>query len=356
MLAPAPDPAASAEAVGAAGVEPGPALGRRLASRRTLLSLLLTAAVLAAAVWRSGIDWKSTWSEIRGADLRLYALAVVAYYTSFLLRSLRWQLLLRNTGVEVPLPPLFETLLASFFVNCVVPAKMGDVYRAIQLRARQRVSGGRSLGTIIAERLLDLFVLMGLLVIAGAVTFRDRVPRTLVPYFLAGLALCVVATAALGVMTSGRGQRLLRYLPEAAVRRYESFRTGTVDAFGRWGEVVPLSIGVWVLEGTRLGLVVLALGQGQQVGPAHFLLIALVAALLTTVPFLPGGLVLVEGGMVAVLTTITTVSKSTAVGIALLDRSISYGTLILIGGIVFLVFHARGARRTTLGLAAEAES
>ena len=321
---------------------------RRIVSRRTVISLVITVAVIAIGIWRAPIDWHEAWSNIRRADIRLYLLGVVAYYASFILRARRWQLLLRNTGEDIAFLPLLETLLASFFVNCVVPAKMGDLYRAIQLRSRQGVSGGRSLGTIIAERLLDLFVLMGLLVLAGAITFRDRVPRQLLPYFIAGLALCAVGIAALGIMSAGRGKRFLRVLPEQAVRRYESFRSGTVDAMGRWNEVVPLSIGVWGLEGMRLGFVVLALGYGEAVGPAHFLLVALVAALLTTVPFLPGGLGLVEAGMVAVLSQVSTLNNSQAISIALIDRSISYGTLILVGGVVFLVFQSRSVERRPL--------
>ncbi len=318
----------------------------RLTSRRTALSLGLTAVVLALAVWRapSLIDWQAVGTDVRHATLSLYLLGIAVYYLSFVIRAWRWKLLLRNTGEEVGAPGLGEILLASFFVNCVVPAKMGDLYRAVQLRSRHRISGAKSLGTIVAERLLDLFVLMGLLVVAGLITFRDHVPRSLVPALIGFGILCVVAAAALVVMVKGRGGRLLRLLPERMVMRYEHFRSGTVDAFGRWTWVLPLSVAVWACEGLRLGFVILALGYGQQVGPAHFLLVALIAALLTTVPFLPGGLALVEGGMIAVLGTFG-LSTSDGTAVALLDRSISFASLILVGGLVFLAMHARRAAR-----------
>jgi uncharacterized protein (TIRG00374 family) len=284
------------------------------------------------------------WGDVRHATPSLYLLAIAVYYLSFVLRALRWKLLLRNTGEELPALSLGEILLASFFVNCVVPAKMGDLYRAVQLRTRHGVGGAKALGTIVAERLLDLFVLMGLLLAAGAVTFRDHVPRSLVPALIAFVVLCAIAGAALMLMVAGRGRRVLRLLPEQLVIRYEHFRSGTVDAFGRWNQVLPLSVGVWACEGLRLGFVIIALGYGSEVGPAHFLLVALIAALLTTVPFLPGGLALVEGGMIAVLGTFG-LSASGATAVALLDRSISFASLIVVGGLVFLVMHARGNRR-----------
>jgi hypothetical protein len=95
------------------------------------------------------------------------------------------------------------------------------------------------------------------------------------------------------------------------------------------------------MESARLALVVFALGDGGSLGPAQLLLIALVAALLTTVPFLPGGLGLVEAGMVGVLVSVGGLGRNAALSIALLDRSISYGSVVAIGAVVFAVMHMR---------------
>jgi uncharacterized membrane protein YbhN (UPF0104 family) len=331
------DPA-SAEVIAA------PTLSKRLHSRRTVISFALTVAVLGVAVWRAPIDWHATVADIRNANLWLFVAAVCAYYASMSLRTLRWQLLLRNTGEEHAFATLGQILMASFFVNCVVPAKMGDLYRGMQLRSRERAGGGNSFGTIIAERLIDLFTLMSLLVLAGAISFHNAIPRQLVPWFAGGLVLCAIGVGVLVLLTSGRGRRVLARLPEELVEHYERFRVGTIGAFGRWTEVGPLSLAIWGLEGVRLGLVIAALGLAGDVGPAHFLLVALVAALLTTVPFLPGGLGLVETGIVVVLSQTAEVNAHQAASIALLDRSISYGTLVLIGGIFFLLLHSRPSR------------
>ncbi len=68
--------------------------------------------------------------------------------------------------------------------------------------------------------------------------------------------------------------------------------------------------------------------------------IALVASLLTTIPALPGGLVLVEGGIIAVLVFFG-LSASQALSVAILDRLISYWSLIAVGLAVFLLSHRR---------------
>jgi uncharacterized protein (TIRG00374 family) len=68
--------------------------------------------------------------------------------------------------------------------------------------------------------------------------------------------------------------------------------------------------------------------------------IALVASLLTTIPALPGGLVLVEGGIIAVLVFFG-LTASQALSVAILDRLISYWSLIAVGLVVFLLSHRR---------------
>jgi hypothetical protein len=316
----------------------------RLLNRRTVLSLAVAALILAVAVWRAPINWSDAWSRIRHANLSVYVAALVVYYASFMVRTWRWKLLLRNAGADRRSASLLPILMVSFFVNCVVPAKMGDIYRAYLARLRQRVPAAMALGTIIAERLLDLVVLMVLLLGAGAIVFHDRAPAVLIPYLVAGAAVCAAGIGAILVMRAGRGQRLLRLLPEAVFHRYESFRMGTVDSFRNLPVLLPLTAVVWALESGRLALVVYALGDGSSLGAAQLLLIALVAALLTTVPFLPGGLGLVEAGMVGVLVSVGGIGRESALSIALLDRSISYGSVVIVGAVVFAVLHVRVPR------------
>ncbi|MFN2582896.1 MAG: YbhN family protein, partial [Candidatus Dormibacteria bacterium] len=211
------------------------------------------------------------------------------------------------------------------------------------------VSGAKALGTIIAERLLDLCVLMALLIAAGAVVFQSKAPGILIPYVVVGTLVCLAGVGVILTMRAGRGQRLLRLLPEAIFHRYENFRVGTVHSLGRFPTLGVLTVLVWTCEAARLGFVVAALHLpvgvgGHGLGPSQFLLIALVAALLTTIPFLPGGIGLVEAGMVGVLIAVGEVPQQQAISIALLDRSISYGSVVVVGFIVFMVTHIRSPR------------
>jgi uncharacterized protein (TIRG00374 family) len=341
-------PAPQAEAADAIQVT-APPLASRLLSWRTLLSFIVAAGIVAFAIAKGGINWSDTWNHIRHADVRLYLFALLAFGGSMGVRAVRWRLLLRNAGEQhCGTFSLFEIVFASFFVNCVIPAKMGDVYRAFLVRQRENVGASKALGTIIAERLLDLLVLMTLLIITGAITFHNRVPHVLVPYIVAGALLSLVGVGVVVLMALGRGQRVVQRLPGRLQDRYESFRHGTVQSLTPWPFLVLLTVLVWCLEGARLGLVVSALDFGSLLHPAQFLLVALVAALLTTVPFTPGGLGLVEAGMVGVLATVADVPRTAGASITVLDRSISYGAVVVVGFVFFALTHVRQPRPTRL--------
>jgi uncharacterized membrane protein YbhN (UPF0104 family) len=307
--------------------------------------------IVAVAVWRANIPWGEAWDKIRAANLSLYFLAMAVYYLSFVARGIRWQVLLANAGEVRKARRLTPLILASFFVNCIVPAKMGDVYRAYLGRVRERIPGSKALGTVVSERLLDLCVLMLLLLASGAYVFHKRSSGTLVPYVIFGALLCAAGIGVLVVMRAGRGTRVLRLLPDPIFRRYESFRSGAVSSLRRWP---TLTVAVWICESGRLGLVIAALGYSSQVGPSQFVLVALVAALLTTVPFTPGGVGLVQFGVTTALIIVAGITKTAAISIALLDGSISWGSLLIIGFIVFALVNFRMSRQAAAVAVGEA--
>ena len=94
------------------------------------------------------------------------------YYLGFPLRGYRWALLLRGAGTEIRVRDSTEIIFISWLVNCLVPAKLGDVYRAYLLRLNFDVSLSRTFGTVFIERVFDLFAIVLLGLAAGFWSFR----------------------------------------------------------------------------------------------------------------------------------------------------------------------------------------
>lgn len=302
--------------------------------------------VAALVVSRLQIDLGDVWSALRRANPWLLALGFLAYYATFPVRAARWRLLLLNSDVAAeasrPLPavlPLTGIVLRSWFVNCVVPAKLGDAYRGYALKRGMGASFGRVLGSVIAERLLDVLALVTLMILAGLAAFHGAVPSDLRWWFVAGAALALLGIGALVVLIAFGGA-LQRMFPPRLRPHVERVRHGIVMSFGRVGirRVATYTLLIWSLEGARMYCVALAFGVG--LSPAQSLLVALLASLLTTFPVTPAGLGAVEGGIVVAL-KLFDVGASTGGAVALVDRGITYWSMIALGGLAWLIAQRR---------------
>jgi glycosyltransferase 2 family protein len=317
-------------------------LSRRLRQPRTLISIAIPILIIAGFVSLNAATLAVVPDLILAANPLLIAAAVGVFYLGFPMRGLRWSILLRGTGIRVPVKDSTEIILLSWLVNCVVPAKLGDVYRAYLLKINSTASLSRTFGTVFIERVLDLFAIALLGIAAGFWSFRDGLPLSIQIVF--GVALVVVTVLAIGLFTMRNfGRRIivaLPFLPGKVLELYDRFEEGVFGALGlRQLPILGLLTGlIWMTEGLRLYFVIQALGFSDvSIGLSGAVFVALVGSLLTAVPLSPAGLGIVEAGVVGVLTVAYGVPLPEATAIALLDRVISVFSVILVGTILYLV-------------------
>jgi glycosyltransferase 2 family protein len=323
-------------------------LAGRFFNVRTPVSFAIGFAILLFLLTRVQVDVAGIRVRVGQANPLLLVLALVAFYSTFPLRALRWQRLLRNVGFQrrrgVRLPSvlgLAEIILLGWFANCIVPAKLGDAYRGYLLKMDAGVSFSKTFGTILAERIIDMLLLYFLMVTASSLAFGRALPPEIVILMQVGLALALVVLAGLIALPNLRpiAERLL---PSRLHEQYHRFEAGTLDSFRGLPHVVLLSGTAWAGEATRLYLVAAALGVGG-VAPSVVVFVALASALATTLPITPAGLGFAEGTIVGIFLLAAKaglapgVDDQTATSIALLDRSISYWSLIVVGLVAYLV-------------------
>jgi uncharacterized protein (TIRG00374 family) len=310
-------------------------LRRRFFNIKTALSFLLGIAILVTLFRTTDIHLAELWQQIRQLDGRIYLLAVVSYVLTFPFRGLRWQRLLENTGTRLAVRPLTEVIFISWFVNSVLPGKVGDVYRGYLLRREYGLSLSRTVGTVVAERVLDLLGLILLLGVTGYLVLRTRVAPEVDQILHLGWIGLLVLVAGLFV-THRYGERLAAFLPERFGEVYARFAHGTFASLGSARSlplVALLTVAAWSAEAGRLYFVMQSLGVG--IGPLGALFTVAAISLSLIVPT-PGGLGGVEATFALVL-AIFGVPVQLALAVALLDRLISYYSLIVFGLPTFLL-------------------
>jgi len=334
-----PDSGEPAERPPGDGSGPPASLGSKLFRPHTIISFVVAIAIVFFFVRRLEIDPHEVWQNIRHANLGLYAIAACLYYLAFFARAIRWRWMLRQAGIceeeGYPVPGnrgTMEILLLSWFVNCVVPAKLGDAYRCYLLKRRSGAPISRSLGTIVAERLTDLAVLFVMMAVAGVVAFRGHLPSEARRTLLIGSALLVVGAIAVAGLWFGR-HIVERTLPDRVRAQFAQLHDSIFACLRSPWRAVGISILIWSADGLRLYLVAASLGAGVSFAVAVF--VALMSALLTILPITPAGLGVVELAMVAVLKLVD-VDPSLAGSIALMDRLLTYWSLVAVGLILYV--------------------
>jgi uncharacterized membrane protein YbhN (UPF0104 family) len=139
---------------------------RRGPSRLSLAGMAISVLALAGVLWWAlgqeppqFPDTASEWAALAGA-IALYAVAT-------LVRGERWHSLLRAEGARPSRADSHSLNVVGYAANNILPARAGDAVRVLLMAPRARASKKAVLGTLLAERLLDISVILTLFVVVG---------------------------------------------------------------------------------------------------------------------------------------------------------------------------------------------
>jgi glycosyltransferase 2 family protein len=139
---------------------------RRGASRLSLIGIAVSVVAVAGVVWWAlhqeppqFPDSAREWGALAGA-IALYAVAT-------LVRGERWYSLLRADGATPSRADAQGLNAVGYAVNNILPARAGDAVRIFLMAPRASTSKKTVLGTLLAERLLDIAVILTLFVVVG---------------------------------------------------------------------------------------------------------------------------------------------------------------------------------------------
>lgn len=312
---------------------------RRVFSLPSLISLALAGAFLFFLVTRFDVDPGAAWALVRDSNPWFLALAVLVHYTTFLFRGARWRILLRNAqGNESTVPGVLycsQLVLLGWFANSVAWFRLGDAYRAYLYRDEMDASFSRTIGTLLAERMLDAILVVLLLLVAVPFLLGGG---EIVTWTVLGTAIVLVVTLTTVFLVLRLAKdRALRMLPEWLAERYQRLQEGAVGSFRQVLPATILGLLGWLSEVGRLYLVAHALNLG--LGIPLVIFIALANSLLTLVPT-PGGIGAVESGVAGLLVRLSSLSVNAATALVLVDRSITYVSVIAVGAVIFVLRQA----------------
>ncbi|GAB2779462.1 lysylphosphatidylglycerol synthase transmembrane domain-containing protein [Rhabdobacter roseus] len=105
------------------------------------------------------IDLAAMLSRLAQADWRWIAVSCTLLMGAHLARAWRWQMLLEPLEHRPGLLDAMLAVLTGYFANYIIP-RMGEVTRCGTLYRLERIPVNRSFGTVVAERIFDVGVLL----------------------------------------------------------------------------------------------------------------------------------------------------------------------------------------------------
>ena len=211
---------------------------------------------------------------------------------------LRWNLLLKNSAIDIPLKDNFMIFISGFALG-VTPGKVGELIKAQLLKNKFNIPRSKTAPLVIVERFYDFFAI-AIISLFGILVFEYSI------YIFTILAIGIII-----FLTITSSEKLfLKFLQKIEkikfLRNFSSElpKSFTIIQKSTRGKIFPLSIILsvifWILDSIIAYLTLLAFGIDII---DYFVLMSIYTSsiILGVISFLPLGIGVVEGSMVGFL-------------------------------------------------------
>jgi uncharacterized membrane protein YbhN (UPF0104 family) len=208
--------------------------GRSLQLLGIVVSVVCLAGVVYWAAHQPAPEFPS------GAARWLDLLAAVGLYAlNTAVRSERWHRLLRDDGATPHRRDSYALTVVGYTGNNILPARAGDAVRVLLMAPRAATGRRTVIGTLLAERLLDLVVVVVLFIAVGY-GLLDNVGNGELEVVAIATAIAVAGAAA-AILVVRRSERLSHLVgPMLSSTRSLLTRDGV--------PLVSMTLAIWVIE------------------------------------------------------------------------------------------------------------
>jgi len=318
---------------------------------KSAFRLGLGAALAAFLLWLAtrGVDAEALFAAMAHARPLPLVLVVALTVVMYLIRAMRWRLLLPSLQ-KAPILDLFAITNIGFMAGLAIP-RAGEVLRPYLASRRYGVSVSAGFASIVLERLMDLITVLFLLALYMFVLPRPAAERddAIMATLRAGAGLVfLVALAGMGFLAAlraegGPARRLLDWalgiLPTGLgvkVRGLVSSFVSGLDVFGsspaQWARLIGESLLLWVLIGFIIHLNSIAFGFEIPFQSAFLIIAFLTVGVAIPTPGMVGGF---HASYTLALTAIYGIDQGQAVAAGLVLHALQ-NLPVLVLGLAFL--------------------
>ncbi|MCF2491767.1 MULTISPECIES: lysylphosphatidylglycerol synthase transmembrane domain-containing protein [Dyadobacter] len=274
---------------------------------KSALRYIISLALAGGLIWFvfKDINFAEMLDRFAKSDWRWIALSCFLLLCAHVTRAWRWGMLMEPLGHK---PGLFNSsisVLTGYFANYIVP-RMGEVTRCGTLYRLERIPVNLSFGTVVAERIFDVLILLIMIGLNFILEF-DRLSKFFTDFFqskvsggeggstgtgiLAGILVTgMVVVVAAGIAVYKNVALRDRLQQNALIQKIVTFAKGMLDGFlsirklKNPGLFILSTIGIWVFYYFVSYVLFFCIPETSNLGPLAGLTLLVVGAIGMTAP------------------------------------------------------------------------
>lgn len=303
---------------------------------RVLLGFALSAVALFFAF--RNVEFGRVGEALRDASYIWIVPAVALIVISLLMRGIRWRMLFfPQTGLAFR--NVFGSMNAGYFVNTVLPARLGEVVRAVLLgQLEPEVRTAHALSTVVVERVLDLLTtiaILGLLIPFVSLPQESVVPLIAATAVAVGALVVMIVAGTNATLTHRLARLITGRLPQRWAERVHHLLDSVLDGFrvlsnaGLAARLVGLSVTIWLTLALSMECMLLAFHLNLP--PAAPMFVLALISLSFVIPSSPGHIGLFQWAATEALKIGFDVDPNAALGFALVTNLVGFAPPALLG-------------------------
>ncbi len=262
------------------------------------------------------------------------------YFLSFILRTLRWKVLLPEKKLK------FSSMLSSIFIgfslNCILPARAGEIYRAYFFSKKEKLDKTKVFTSVILERFFDGFILFlilfAVIYIIHCAEMFSKIAALAGLIFLGGMAFLIVLVK---MKDCGNKREKVKQfclkinaISKTLVNKtfgiINSFFEGikTLNSISLLSQTVVFTFLIWLMEGTTMYLIIKSFGI--EISYIGAFLVLSVTAFSSLIPAGPAGVGPYQWGYIIAL-SVFNVEKELAFAVSVTNQFILILFILSIG-------------------------
>ncbi len=310
-------------------------------SKYLKISIALIISIIGLYFAFDGQDFGSLKDNISIVNINKIFIAVLLLIFSCLPRALRWKLLVEPFE-SMSFHHVFSATMIGYFGNGILFFRLGEFIKAFVLAKEHDITVPQAFGTVIAERILDLLmVLFIFLIFVPSFPLNDE--KIMIALFLTSALVIVIVVIIVIIYKLDFIERVSkarifrnRYA-QNIISSIQKLFEGVVAIFKNKNiyMIIFLSFFIWSIY-FYIGVIVLDACK-ISLKYAEIGVLTIISSFIIGIPSLPGATGTLHSGVRYALEGIFQISASKALSYAIISHAISYFPLLFIGFIYFLI-------------------